>query len=161
MTSSSSVGVSGPKWVRPVRSRCRILGSIAKIWRAWPRCCRRCEGEDGGGCQARHPPPSPRTTPEVHMGRPTPALLERRRRRARLGHMCPSCRSAWALSADIRPDGFLVVCRYCLYRRDVTTVHAPQPVPNDTSDPTPISRTGQPSRSSLAPEAPGRSVRAM
>jgi hypothetical protein len=93
--------------------------------------------------------------------RPTPALLERRRRRARLGHMCPSCRSAWALTAEIRPDGFRVICRYCLYRRDVTTVQAPQPVPDDTIDATPISKTGQPSRSSLAHETPARSVRAM
>jgi hypothetical protein len=54
-----------------------------------------------------------------------------------------------------------VICRYCLYRRDVTTVQAPQPVPDDTIDATPISKTGQPSRSSLAHETPARSVRAM
>ena len=59
---------------------------------------------------------------------PAPALLERRRRRARLGHMCPRCRSAWALTAQIRPDGFLVVCRYCVYRRDVTTAQATEPL---------------------------------
>lgn len=50
--------------------------------------------------------------------RPIPARLSRRRR-AILGHMCPMCRRPWALTADRDVPGFVVICRYCSYQREV------------------------------------------
>ena len=51
-----------------------------------------------------------------------PARRDDRRRRAALGHLCPSCRTMWALTAVQSQDGFVVVCRRCDYRRPVLVI---------------------------------------
>ncbi len=45
--------------------------------------------------------------------------IQRRRRRAALGHMCPQCHRPWALTAGTDDTGFVVICRYCEYERPV------------------------------------------
>lgn len=49
----------------------------------------------------------------------TPSTSRRPRRRTGVAHVCPECREPWALAAVDEGDGYVVLCRFCAYRRDV------------------------------------------